>query len=105
MSVMVDRTPEGDILPENILISDFGITLHSQFPINGVTRSVPGTYSYLAPELLSLGEQGVSASSDIWAVGCIGYELCIGKKLSENRETLDYHVHHGQWSGEYLDAL
>lgn len=30
--------------------------------------------------------------SDIWAVGCIAYEICLGKKLVDNGELLDDYI-------------
>ena len=43
--------------------------------------------------------------TDIWAVGCIGYELCIGRKLSENRQELQQHIWYGQPDNTRLEAI
>lgn len=47
----------------------------------------------------------MTTKSDIWAVGCIGYELCLGKKLADNGELLDYHVNKGRINTDALDTL
>ena len=62
---------------------------------------VPGTLSYLAPERLrSEPPTHPTTQSDIWAVGCIGYEMCIAQQLSHgyNREPIRTFI-----SGEPLD--
>ena len=28
----------------------------------------------------------------MWAVGCIGYELCLGRKLAENNDALEEYI-------------
>lgn len=42
-----------------------------------------GSFPYIAPEVIESGEP--TSISDIWAVGCIGYELCTGQKLPHTR--------------------
>jgi len=34
----------------------------------------------------------------MWAVGCIAYEICIGRQLSvgANRQAIDNYIHYGQ---------
>ena len=54
-------------------------------------RSVIGSFPYIAPEILEYGKPSVTPLSDIWAVGCIGYEMCTGKRLShtQGRRVID----------------
>jgi hypothetical protein len=60
-------------------IADFGLTseVSSTF---GVTTGAARTQGYRAPELLHTGEKRYTNKVDIWALGCILYELAIGKK-------------------------
>ena len=76
-----------DIKPENILISrghaviaDFGIARAIDAARDeGLTASgvALGTTSYMSPEQ-ALGED-IDASSDVWALGCVMYEMLTGK--------------------------
>lgn len=66
---------------------------------------MPGTYRYLAPEVRSNGEASITTMSDVWAVGCIGYEICLGKKLVDNGELLDNYILKGDNDPGTLDKL
>ena len=44
------------------------------------TKYGQGSDGYRAPELLNVGEAFVTKGSDIWALGCIFYELAYQKK-------------------------
>lgn len=82
-----DLKPENILLDENmhILITDFGSSkiLHeptSQDADDGNhpqrRNSFVGTAQYVSPELLS--EKSASRSSDLWALGCIIYQMFSG---------------------------
>ncbi|KAJ3417523.1 3-phosphoinositide dependent protein kinase-1 [Chytridiales sp. JEL 0842] len=83
-----------DLKPENILISskyhikvaDFGSAKMLEAPKEATNadaetpskkNSFVGTAEYCSPELLN--DRAASYSSDIWAVGCILYQLVAGK--------------------------
>jgi len=86
-----------DIKPSNILIqknmvpkiSDFGI---AQIPEQPTELGLFGTPSYMPPEQIS--EQAVGPQGDIFALGCVFYELLTGKKAfcGENNFTTIYKV-------------
>lgn len=58
----------------------------------GDTEKIPGTQSYAAPELILSGPDYLAAASDIWAVGCIGYELFTGLKLFDSVEAIEAYI-------------
>jgi serine/threonine protein kinase len=64
------------------------------------TQFSRGTPSYRAPELLREDAATFSNKVDIWALGCILYELAIGKKAFLN----DHGVHEYTWSKRNLDV-
>jgi serine/threonine protein kinase len=103
--VLVDRNPDGRFEANGIHLSDFGIPYCHRLPIDGQPMDVPGTAAYLAPEVLRYGESKITTSSDIWAVGCIGYELCLGLRLAGNRPLLKKHINNGQGNPKTMEAL
>ncbi len=76
-----------DIKPENILlhdgralVADFGIALAASKA--GGTRMTEtgmslGTPTYMSPEQ-AMGEREITARSDVYALGCITYEMLVG---------------------------
>lgn len=77
-----------DLKLENILydeknnivkIGDFGLSRPYDFDCNSRYTDV-GTLPYKSPELL-LGMPNYSVSVDIWSLGCILAEICIGGKI------------------------
>ncbi len=78
-----------DIKPENILlhegraqVADFGIAL-AVSSAGGGTRMTEtgmslGTPHYMSPEQ-AMGERDISAKSDIYALGCVLYEMLVGE--------------------------
>jgi serine/threonine-protein kinase len=77
-----------DIKPENILlhegqalVADFGIALAVSSA--GGTRMTEtgmslGTPSYMSPEQ-GMGEREITARSDVYALGCVTYEMLVGE--------------------------
>src|SRR5271170_5478965 len=68
-------------------ITDFGLTSEGTSKRCNTTRYSRGTSGYRAPELLK-EEASYNNKVDIWAVGCILYELAYRKKAF----TSDFHV-------------
>ncbi|EGC33059.1 hypothetical protein DICPUDRAFT_56680 [Dictyostelium purpureum] len=75
-----------DLKPENILLSgdmhikitDFGTASQPSHPTQPTrANSFVGTAEYVSPELISNKE--TSTDSDLWALGCIIYQLATGK--------------------------
>jgi serine/threonine-protein kinase len=82
------RVIHRDIKPENILlhdgralVADFGIALAASKA--GGTRMTEtgmslGTPTYMSPEQ-AMGEREITARSDVYALGCVTYEMLLGE--------------------------
>lgn len=57
----------------NAKLADFGISRFLEGP-NALARTVVGTPYYLSPEMVQ--KQPYSWASDVWALGCVLYEMC-----------------------------
>ncbi len=76
-----------DVSPPNILVStsgevkltDFGIAKASMRASKTGTGVVKGKYAYMAPEQAKA--QPVDHRADVFALGCVLYELCVGKPV------------------------
>lgn len=81
-----------DLKPENILlddqmriqITDFGTAKLLEknpeigaYPLDTRAKSFVGTAEYVSPELLN--EKAIGKSCDVWAFGCIVYQMIAGK--------------------------
>jgi serine/threonine-protein kinase len=77
-----------DIKPENILlhdgralVADFGIALAAS-KVGGArmteTGMSLGTPTYMSPEQ-AMGEREITARSDVYALGCVTYEMLVGE--------------------------
>lgn len=69
-----DLKPENVFLDgnNNIKLGDFGLS--KQIAAQAFTNTYVGTPYYMSPELATGGQY--DSKSDIWALGCITYELC-----------------------------
>jgi serine/threonine-protein kinase len=75
-----------DIKPENILlhdgsalVADFGIALAASSAGTRMTETGMslGTPQYMSPEQ-AMGEREITAASDVYALGCVTYEMLVG---------------------------
>jgi eukaryotic-like serine/threonine-protein kinase len=76
-----------DIKPENImlhdgsaLVADFGIALAASKAGSRMTETGMslGTPQYMSPEQ-AMGERELDARSDVYALGCVAYEMLVGE--------------------------
>ena len=54
-----------------------------------------GTLAYMSPEVYQHGRDRLSPASDIWAIGCICYELFCKRQLFETEEMLENYINSG----------
>ena len=113
-----------DLKPENIFISkdykikigDFGISKKLNKTEHAKTQNI-GTEFYMAPELIE-GEEQYDNKVDIWALGCIIYELftlevcfysknrlqLFNKILEGNYQKINLEVYSSEWQN-LIDSL
>ncbi|KAJ2800441.1 serine/threonine protein kinase, partial [Coemansia helicoidea] len=81
-----ENTLHRDIKPENILlgsdmhilVTDFGTAkMFKPDEVEQRARSFVGTAEYVSPELLT--DKAADRNSDLWAVGCVAYQLLTGR--------------------------
>jgi len=60
----------------------------------GVVKEIAGTPAYMAPEVAFDGEQPASPLSDVYALGCMAYELLTGKLPFDAETALGLMVQH-----------
>ena len=65
-------------------VTDFGFTMEGSSRRAHVTSYSRGTSSYRAPELICEGQAKYTNKVDLWGVGCILYELVLGRKAFGN---------------------
>ena len=90
------RIMHRDLKPCNILISedgrtvklaDFGLARSFGLPLKTYTHEVV-TLWYRAPEVM-LGSKMYSVAIDMWSVGCIFFEILIGRPLFQGKSEID----------------
>jgi serine/threonine protein kinase len=79
-----------DLKPANILVTkagvkllDFGLARIAATPDESITMAVMGTPAYMAPEQWE--SKPGDARSDIYALGCVLYEMPTGKRAGKER--------------------
>jgi tetratricopeptide (TPR) repeat protein len=84
-----------DLKPENVMLSqacrlqlvDFGLALHAADSRVTTAGAVAGSVPYLAPERIE--GRTSSALSDVWSLGVVAFELCVGKRPFERASRAD----------------
>ena len=83
-----------DLKPANILISngqalltDFGLAqmLDDNSQSVSISGGIVGTYNYMAPEVFN--NLAITAASDVYALGCVIYEMLDGQMLFDGQST------------------
>ncbi|MEI9952979.1 MAG: protein kinase [Pseudomonadota bacterium] len=94
------NTVHCDLKPSNVLldsqlrvrVADLGLA--APYVDGGVTKVIAGTPEYMAPELAFESDRPASTSSDIYALGCMAYEMLTGSLPFEGRSALAIMVQH-----------
>ncbi|RLN87666.1 hypothetical protein BBJ28_00016875 [Nothophytophthora sp. Chile5] len=98
------RVLHRDVKTANVFLSNIGFLVLGDLGIartlvNGdMAATVIGTPLYMAPEVLD--GKDYSFSSDVWALGCVLYELCTGKSpfVGTNMPHLMNKICHGSYA-------
>jgi len=91
-NILVEKREDGS---EHAWLADFGIAqMLAGAPLK--ERLVAGTPSYMSPE--QIAGKRVDARTDIFAVGCVAYELISGRRAfpAETQTEMKHHVIHDQ---------
>lgn len=102
--VNIDDNANGLIGFKDVFLSDFGIR-HWLAKYNRTTENmmrVLGTVQYISPEVFRDGADALTPASDIWAIGCIGYELFTGNNFFDSEEMVERYVNNPT---TYLDSF
>lgn len=86
-----------DIKPENLLrsfgtikLADFGWSCHSP---SDRRKTACGTLDYMPPEMCrSYGVEVYDHTIDIWSIGVLAYELCVGVPPFEEEDQIETKV-------------
>jgi serine/threonine protein kinase len=84
-------------------VADFGLTSEGTSNSLHNTEYCRGTPGYRAPELLQDGEILYNNKVDIWALGCILYELVVGAKPFVSDLSVLQHYQSGSFLGIQVD--
>ena len=100
-----------DLKPGNIFVSaqgrpkigDFGLAKSQASPSGSQSGRVQGTPPYMSPE--QCRGRGVTTVSDLYAVGCILFEMATGQLVFNGPTVLDYLTQHASAPPARLRAL
>jgi serine/threonine protein kinase len=86
-------------------IADFGLTTEGTSGRAHTTHYSRGTSSYRAPELVEYDKRTYTNKVDIWAIGCILYELVLGRKAFRTDDAVNVYARQFAFSGVTLPLL
>ena len=71
---------------DNAVLTDFGLARGSELSMITQPGMVLGTAAYMAPEQIQGGSKGVGPSADLYALGCVMYEVLEGQPPFPNTD-------------------
>jgi serine/threonine-protein kinase len=93
-TVHCDLKPSNVLLDQQLRVRVADLGLAAPYVDGNVTKVIAGTPEYMAPELAFESETPASKSSDIYALGCMAYEMLTGDLPFEGRSALAIMVRH-----------
>ncbi|MEO8903261.1 MAG: protein kinase [Polyangiaceae bacterium] len=78
-TVHCDLKPSNVLLDQHMRVRVADLGLAAPYINGGVTKVIAGTPEYMAPELAFDDDQPATPSTDVYALGCMAYELLTGK--------------------------
>jgi serine/threonine-protein kinase len=80
-------------VPDVVKVVDFGLAKEINTDAGDTTRTILGTPAYIAPEAVT--DPGtIGPSSDLYAVGAVGYFLLTGRRVFEAKTNVDLCIQH-----------
>ena len=93
-TVHCDLKPSNVLLDHELRVRVADLGLAAPYVAGGVTKVIAGTPEYMAPELAFESNLPASKSSDIYALGCMAYEMLTGNLPFEGQTALAIMVQH-----------
>ncbi|MEO7035552.1 MAG: protein kinase [Polyangiaceae bacterium] len=93
-TVHCDLKPSNVLLDQHMRVRVADLGLAAPYINGGVTKVIAGTPEYMAPELAFDDDQPATPSTDVYALGCMAYELLTGKLPFEAETVLAIMVKH-----------
>jgi len=93
-TVHCDLKPSNVLLDNQLRVRVADLGLAAPYVDGNVTKVIAGTPEYMAPELAFESETPASKSSDIYALGCMAYEMLTGSLPFDGRTALAIMVRH-----------
>jgi eukaryotic-like serine/threonine-protein kinase len=93
-TVHCDLKPSNVLLDNQLRVRVADLGLAAPYVDGGVTKVIAGTPEYMAPELAFETDKPASKSSDIYALGCMAYEMLTGSLPFDGRTALEIMVRH-----------
>lgn len=93
-AVHCDLKPSNVLLDEDLRVRVADLGLAAPYVDGEVTKVIAGTPEYMAPELAFESDHPASKSSDIYALGCMAYEMLTGSVPFDGRSALAIMVRH-----------
>jgi serine/threonine protein kinase len=103
-TVHCDLKPSNVLLDSKLRVRVADLGLAAPYIKGEITKVIAGTPEYMAPELTFEGDQPASPSSDVYALGCMAYEMLTGTLPFISETALGLMVQHATMKVERPSA-